>query len=239
MKMNPLKDKEKRRIYWHLKNKRLTMHERMVERMLVKYFNDQKERILSNLPVIRSKIAVEQIFNREEEARLLRSVAFPALAEVMRSEAGEVGGRFGREVAFSAEMNSWLSDRTRFFSERINKTTYDQLSRELTAGIAEGEDFNQIADRMGGKVDEISKGRARTITTTETHSAQQKAGFEAYREVGVPEKTWVATFMNTRDWHIDLDGETVPTDKPFSNGLMFPGDTRGAPEEVINCQCQS
>jgi hypothetical protein len=26
-------------------------------------------------------------------------------------------------------------------------------------------------------------------------------------------------------------------DKPFSNGLMFPGDWRGRPEEVYNCRC--
>lgn len=234
---NPLRDYDTRRKYWHLKNKRLTQHEKMIERVLVKYFQEQKERILNRMPIIRSKIAIGEIFNKEEEVRILRSVAFPALAEVMKSEAGEVGGRFGVEVGFSSQMDSWLNERTNFFTERINETTYKQLSKELSEGVAQGEDFNKIADRIDGKVDEISKGRARTIARTETHSAQQKAGFEAYRDVGVPEKTWIATFMNTRDWHIELDGETVPIDKPFSNGLMAPG-LDGPAEEVINCQCQ-
>ncbi len=41
----------------------------------------------------------------------------------------------------------------------------------------------------------------------------------------------------TRDSHRDLDGERVPYDEPFSNGLMFPADPQGAGREVWNCRC--
>jgi uncharacterized protein with gpF-like domain len=34
-----------------------------------------------------------------------------------------------------------------------------------------------------------------------------------------------------------IDGEQVAIDKPFSNGLMFPGDSAGGPGEVCNCRC--
>jgi hypothetical protein len=43
---------------------------------------------------------------------------------------------------------------------------------------------------------------------------------------------------NTRDIHAMVDGDEVPFDRPFSNGLMFPGDPSGSAENVINCRCQ-
>lgn len=51
-------------------------------------------------------------------------------------------------------------------------------------------------------------------------------------------KEWVATLdERTRDSHRDLDGERVPQDKPFSNGLMYPADRNGEAGEVFNCRC--
>ena len=58
-------------------------------------------------------------------------------------------------------------------------------------------------------------------------------------EQGYPaKKQWVATMdERTRLSHILLGGETVDADKPFSNGLMYPGDPDGDPAEVYNCRC--
>ena len=51
-------------------------------------------------------------------------------------------------------------------------------------------------------------------------------------------KVWVATKdKRTRDTHAALDGESMGIDQPFSNGLQYPGDPNGPPEEVINCRC--
>ena len=54
-------------------------------------------------------------------------------------------------------------------------------------------------------------------------------------------KVWVATTgeipNRTRESHLELDGEEVLVDEPFSNGLMCPADPTGEPEEVYNCRC--
>jgi hypothetical protein len=51
-------------------------------------------------------------------------------------------------------------------------------------------------------------------------------------------KQWDATLDgNTRESHSQVDGEIRELDKPFSNGLMFPGDPSGEAAEVINCRC--
>ena len=51
-------------------------------------------------------------------------------------------------------------------------------------------------------------------------------------------KQWDSTLdTRTRESHQAVDGEIRELDKPFSNGLMFPGDPDGAAAEVINCRC--
>ena len=40
-----------------------------------------------------------------------------------------------------------------------------------------------------------------------------------------------------RDSHAALHGTAVPVDQEFPNGLMYPGDPSGPPEEVYNCRC--
>lgn len=41
----------------------------------------------------------------------------------------------------------------------------------------------------------------------------------------------------TRHSHAKLDGETIDTNKTFSNGCKYPGDPDGVAEEIYNCRC--
>ena len=63
-----------------------------------------------------------------------------------------------------------------------------------------------------------------------TEAARQNGGKKAT-------KTWVVTSGNPRDSHAAMDGETVPVDGTFSNGLDWPGGF-GDPDEVAGCQCE-
>jgi len=233
---NPLRDYNNRRRYWELKNRRLDEHERIVERALVKYLKEQKERVLNAMP---KKGLADEVFNKENEARLAAVILFPTLKRVMEEEGQEVAGRFDIPFTFTSEMEAWLNDRTEVFTQTINETTYDQIKTELVAGVEAGETYGQMSDRISDKYDQISTGRAKTIAVTETHAAQQKSNYEGYRQSGTPIKIWVAVMDgNTRDIHAMVDGQEVPFDRPFSNGLMFPGDPSGSARNVINCRCQ-
>ena len=51
-------------------------------------------------------------------------------------------------------------------------------------------------------------------------------------------RRWMSTLDGrTRASHRALDGERVGDDSKFSNGLRFPGDPTGRPEEFYNCRC--
>lgn len=133
-----------------------------------------------------------------------------------------------------------------FRTVRVNpKRDYNwnarRIRNELTAGIIQGESMGTIANRFYSVMGSNRKAAVRNARTAVT-SAQNGGRMDAMRramEQGYPaKKQWVATMdERTRLSHILLGGETVDVDKPFSNGLMYPGDPDGDPSEVYNCRC--
>ncbi|MEO7889172.1 MAG: phage minor head protein, partial [Vicinamibacterales bacterium] len=103
-----------------------------------------------------------------------------------------------------------------------------------------GEGTQQIANRIRTDVfnDEITKARATTIARTETIGALNEGEQIAAQESGIVQsKEWLSQGdARVRDGH-DIDGEIVPLDGFFSNGLEYPGDQRGDAGNVINCRC--
>ena len=123
------------------------------------------------------------------------------------------------------------------------------ITAEVARGIATGATFSDIArnlrtrmtgdgyDRAGGMLY-----RSKLIARTEGHRIQCQATMDAChkaKEKGADVvKQWDATLdAKTRDSHAQVDGEIRELDKPFSNGLMFPGDPGGGAAEVCNCRC--
>ena len=115
------------------------------------------------------------------------------------------------------------------------------ITQQITQGILQGEDTRQVAKRLQkvvGMDKQAAMRNARTAMTGAQNSGRMDA-YERAEELGIElEKEWLATMdKHTRDSHVELDGEHVPMDEPFSNGLMYPGDPKGDPSEVYNCRC--
>ncbi len=121
----------------------------------------------------------------------------------------------------------------------------DLLKKKITAqvsrGISTGMTFQQVAQQLAGTTN-IGFNNAVRIARTEGHRIQCQSGMDACykaKEKGADVvKQWDATLdSSTRESHVAVDGEIRELDKPFSNGLMFPGDPAGGAAEVINCRC--
>ena len=114
-----------------------------------------------------------------------------------------------------------------------------KINAETLQGILQGESMDKIAKRLRN-VQEMNKTQAirsaRTIVTGAENKGRQDSYARAEADGIILERTWIATNdSRTRHSHAVLDGETRPIDTPFSNGLMYPGDPDGSPEEVYNC----
>jgi SPP1 gp7 family putative phage head morphogenesis protein len=135
---------------------------------------------------------------------------------------------------------------------KINKGLYTRLgedvatlkariSAEVSRGISTGKTFAQVAKQIEGQ-SRIGYNKAIRIARTEGHRIQTTATMDAM-EVAKKKgadvlKQWSAFLDDrTRESHWNIHNEIRELDKPFSNGLMYPGDPSGKAEEVVNCRC--
>ena len=122
--------------------------------------------------------------------------------------------------------------------KRWNK---EHINSAITQGIIQGETTDEIAKRLAA-VTNMSKNAAVRNAATMTTSAQNGGRIDSYKraqDMGISLKQkWVSSLDgHTRPTHRQCDGEVREVGKPFSNGLTFPGDPKGAPAEVYNCRC--
>jgi hypothetical protein len=121
----------------------------------------------------------------------------------------------------------------------LNRLHGDVLTR-IEEGIREGRSLDKHDQELKREFTDMTNNELRRISKTETHSVYQQSKYEAIMQGNAPYKRWVhgnVPIGPPREWHEAMDGEVVPVDEPFSNGLMYPGDPSGDAEEVINCGC--
>ena len=116
-----------------------------------------------------------------------------------------------------------------------------KINAETLQGILQGESMDKIAKRIMN-VQEMNKTQAirsaRTIVTGAENKGRQDSYARATADGIILQKEWIATNdSRTRHSHAALDCAIVDQDKKFDNGLMFPGDPNGRPEETWNCRC--
>lgn len=127
---------------------------------------------------------------------------------------------------------------------QLKKHITAQVSRGISTGMAFEAMAQQLRFKMIGTYNNPggSLAYALRIARTEGHRIQVQSAMDAChkaKEKGADVvKQWDSTLdAKTRTSHQHVDSEVRELDKPFSNGLMFPGDPDGGAAEVINCRC--
>jgi SPP1 gp7 family putative phage head morphogenesis protein len=125
---------------------------------------------------------------------------------------------------------------------KVSQTTRDHILQVLEKATLQGWSNDQIVKEILESPEariEV-RNRARKIVRTESVRAANygiQLGANKYEyEV---EKEWLSIVDNRiRHSHRNVDGERRSVDGVFSNGLRFPGDPNGSPENTINCRCR-
>jgi SPP1 gp7 family putative phage head morphogenesis protein len=158
----------------------------------------------------------------------------------------------GQGVPILAPINQESMVRAVQLESKISKGLYTKLGEdvallkkkitaEVSRGISTGMTFKQVATNIKNQ-SRVGYNKAIRIARTEGHRVQTTAtmdAMEAAKEKGADVlKQWDSTLDGkTRESHQAVDGEIRELDKPFSNGLMYPGDPSGGASEVVNCRC--
>ena len=126
----------------------------------------------------------------------------------------------------------------------MNRVDKD-INNILTDGYKSGKGIPHVRDQINKRFNQLADWEAQRIARTEIHNAHQMGIINTYNELGIQYVQWSSTHdtrprgnkPSDKANHVKLDGEIIPLGGTFSNGLEFPGDTKGPLREWINCRC--
>ncbi|GLB58669.1 phage head morphogenesis protein [Cytobacillus sp. NCCP-133] len=132
-----------------------------------------------------------------------------------------------------------ISEHTFEASSRTMSNVVGNVMDSLASSYADGLGIDDAAARLGDTFQNMKQNELTRIARTEINSFQNLGVYETNKELGVKYHQWIsASDSRTRHSHKEINGEIVEIGKPFSNGLLHPGDRSGPIEEWINCRCR-
>lgn len=181
------------------------------------------------------------LFSLKEANSIFRNSGKPIISGALEDKAKIEIDRLGLGIDFDVSnpaVQAWINDKTFKFANEVNKETLSTLRIELREAISTGEGIKEAEKRIERVFDMARGYRTERIARTEIISAYNNGAMEAYKQSQVvEEKEWISSRdADVRPSH-QIDGEKVGLDETFSNGLQYPGDPAGPPEEVCNCRC--
>lgn len=231
--------------------KALPKYQRYFVKQMQTYFGQQKKEVLANLTDIGlpksrqksiSKWLNQILFDATENDKKLISLAGGMYEDNIQVGAAAIAKMLGvdpSDILATPFVVNFIKDRS-FLMLSVNKTTTDALRASLTDAIANGEGLSDIRERISSIYTDAQGFRAETIARTEVGASQNFGRTAEMENQKVEKKVWITTFSNSRDAHIEADGQIVGAGENFSVGgesLAYPGDPSGSPDNVINCQC--
>jgi SPP1 gp7 family putative phage head morphogenesis protein len=134
-------------------------------------------------------------------------------------------------------VQQFLQDKSFEIVDLVDGPVAERLRFTLQEGLTNGETVDQIADRVE-ETFKVERARAERIARTEIAESFNAGRFETMKEAGVQKIEWLtARDARVRDSHAELDGDVVVVGDRFANGLLYPLDPAGPPEEIVNCRC--
>lgn len=117
-----------------------------------------------------------------------------------------------------------------------------KINSAVTQGIIQGDSIPKIANRLEdvlGMNETSAIRNARTTVTSAQNKGRMDMMHDAYDKGVISKKGWSSAHdKRVRKSHQLMDnGEFIDMDAEFGNGLEYPGDPDGDPEEVYNCRC--
>ena len=221
-----------------------------LENKLVDYFDQQAKRISEQLIITDEKsyttkeaISVDLVelvdgVDWEKEVSILNTTVYDNASEAYLASSKEIARLFNfssESVAISA---SKIKEEVLQRSVFITETTRKRVTDILATAIEEGTSIQNTAINIQSVIDEQKLSRSATIANTEIGSAVSNGIFETYSNENIEEHEWVtAGDGSVRKTHSNQDGFIVQIGETFPNGLKYPSEYGGPPEEVIDCRC--
>ncbi|WP_406532502.1 phage minor head protein [Methanobrevibacter sp.] len=145
--------------------------------------------------------------------------------------------------------NDWTEEKLLKQSFTASEHTMNRVDKDinkiLSDGYASGAGIKKVASNIEKRFNQLKTWEARRIARTEIHNAHEMGTMNTYQEMDVEYTQWSSAHdsrvrgLKPKDKanHVKMDGEIIPLGGTYSNGLQYPGDTKGPIYEWINCRC--
>lgn len=209
----------------------------------------QRKALLYPLTEIKEEYADTVIEGTTEALRFGRQKTFNELKKAGYLKVKKAKGKIPKlpvtpilEVEFSdfsPALSKIIKDKTFIASERTMDRIIGDIMENLKGSYEQGLGIDDAADRLNEVITSMEDYELERIARTEINGAQNTGAYFTIAELQIEYKQWWSALdSRVRDEHSNLHGEVVRADEPFSNGLMYPGDTSGPIESWINCRCR-
>lgn len=177
-----------------------------------------------------------------KSAALIRATTFDTFEEAARFALGQIGvdaSQFQLNNPRLQELLLLRKDTALFATRAYRDDVFDTIIKNF-AELGQHPYSSAFVEQLQSELGNKTAWEAKRFALTETGIAAELAQAETYRRNGVGAKQWNATGVNTRETHLDLNGDIRPIDTPFNVGgspADHPLDPDLPPEELINCHC--
>jgi hypothetical protein len=151
--------------------------------------------------------------------------------------AAAIGGQVAEALDYPdfdpAVMAAWLELNAGFVAEGVTSNAEESVRAKAEADKDVEDAPSPVAHVFGILTATGALSLATQMTTTVGNFAVRDTAVKS----GAAVKVWRTTSADPRKSHARMNGESVGLDEKFSNGLMWPGDPEGDPEDVAECKC--
>jgi len=224
--------------YWKAYIDRTLKHESNMIYPLGKFFDSQQKQVISNLNKYGKEYKASEVYlpPKDIEDKKLIALMKPLILATVISGGETLTLDFDLIIEGGFQGNSliiedWFKKREMLI-KGINRTTFDELTTVINAGINEGETIKQLSSRVRNVYDEARGPRSLKIARTEVNTATNFGHMESMRQASIQKKEWVtAADERVRQTHSMNEGDgCISLERAFSGtGESYPGE--------INCRC--
>jgi len=220
-------------------------HEERLAKSIAKIISRYEDIVIEKLEKLAKQEFREEILIWDELKEELARLSKTEYERLLKLRGEEFIRAYNLDISFDVKdprVLEFLENQPLKFADDV-ATTYQNLLRyTLKQGWDLGETPQQLTERVKKTFSGTIRGemrRARTIARTEIGKAANSADYFASLQSGIMTgKEWQTAGVGVRPSHLIAEGQgIIRIDMPFQNGLMYPGDPTGPPEEIINCRC--
>lgn len=154
------------------------------------------------------------------------------LSQQVVANEGEIEMQRFMGSGFDMDMvQNYLAKGALLASQNINDGTAELIDKAIANGVSmeEARKSSLSGETAQARADRLAESKAQHLQSFSSMEAAQQRG-------GEYTKTWIGSGLpNSR--HKAISGQTVDIYMPFANGLQYPHDPSGHPDQTAGCKC--